>query len=259
MAEKPVVLTFAGHDPCGGAGVQADIETINYLGCRAASVITTLTVQDSQSVKSLHPVDAQLLKDQAKAVLEDMPVAAFKLGLLGSLENINAIYEILHSYRDIPVIVDPVLRSGGGYILSDEEMTLAYSDLIFPFTTLLTPNSKEALTLAPESDNLDSCAQELMDDGCQYVFITGTHESTPRVINTLYHDHKKIRSFSCERLPHEYHGSGCTLAAAAAAFLAQKQGMQEAVEAAHIYTWKSLHQGIQLGMGQWHPTRCLRA
>ncbi|MBF0263633.1 MAG: hydroxymethylpyrimidine/phosphomethylpyrimidine kinase [Gammaproteobacteria bacterium] len=251
----PVVLAFSGHDPSGGAGVQADIEAVTGVGSHIATVITALTVQDTQQVDKIYPTDAAVIKEQAKAILEDMPVKAFKLGLLGSLENIEAVHEIIHQYRDIPVIMDPIVRSGTGSVLADDEMTLAYSDLLFPLTKIVTPNSNEAINFAPESDNLQSCAQELMDDGCEYVLITGTHSATEDVINTLYHQHKIIEEYRWPRLPHDYHGSGCTLASSLAGYIAQGFSIKEAVIASQQYTWDSLNQGVQLGMGQMHPFR----
>ena len=111
---RPIVMSFAGHDPCGGAGIQADIETLVSLGCHCTPVVTALTVQDSVNVKDYVATDAGLLVEQARAVLEDMPVAAFKIGMIGSVQNVEAIHTIIQEYRDIPVVLDPVLAAGGG-------------------------------------------------------------------------------------------------------------------------------------------------
>ena len=143
--EIPVVLSFAGNDPTGGAGMLADIEAIASMGCHAAPVITALTVQDTQNVVSFEEVDASLVMEQARAVLEDMPVACVKVGMLGSAENAAAIHTVLRDYPDIPVVLDPVLRAGGGTQLADEELLDAMIELLFPLTTVLTPNSQEAL------------------------------------------------------------------------------------------------------------------
>lgn len=254
--EKPkVALVFAGHDPCGGAGIQADIETMSHFGVQTSTVLTALTVQDSVKVHRVQSVDSTFMTDQARAILEDMPVDVIKLGMLSSIRNIEDIHHILKDYRDIPVVVDPIIRAGDGSVLSNEEMTLAYSDLLFPLTTLVTPNSIEALKLAPEADSLFAAAQELMDDGCQYVLITGTHEATTDVCHTLYTNYQQLKHFSYPRLPHEYHGSGCTLASAASALMANGLAVSEAVEQALAYTWQRLKQGHQLGMGQFHPFR----
>ncbi len=251
----PIVLSFSGNDPTGGAGIQADIEAAASMGARVAPVITALTVQDTQNVKYFSVTDAKLLTEQARHILEDMPIAAFKIGMVGSVANIDAIHKILHNYHEIPVIVDPIISAGGGMSLATEEMALAYSDLLFPLTSLVTPNSNEVRLLAPEADSLDSCAQELMDNGCEYVLLTGTHEGTDEVINTFYGLHKKIESSCWERLPYSYHGSGCTLTSAIAGLVACGHAIPDAVTMAQEYTWQSLLHGYQSGMGQLHPDR----
>jgi hydroxymethylpyrimidine/phosphomethylpyrimidine kinase len=254
-ASIPVTLVFAGNDPTGGAGIQADIETIASMGGQAAPVITALTVQDSQDVMRMDPVDAMMVIEQARAVLEDMPVDAIKIGLLGSVENIEAIHTLLTDYPDIPVILDPVLASGGGTSLVAEEMEDAIIELLFPYTTLLTPNSNEARQLAPEADTLDACAQELLAGGCEFVLITGTHENTDTVDNTLYGNMRRLETFSWERLPHSYHGSGCTLASAIAGLMAQGLEPFTAIHEGQEYTWETLKHGYRLGMGQHQPSR----
>lgn len=253
--EIPVVMAFSGADPTGGAGIQADIEALASMGCHTAPVITALTVQDTQRVQSFVPVDATLLISQARAVLEDMPVMVFKIGMLGSVANIEAIHTILKDYPDIPVVLDPVLRSGHGDELSSEAIRDAMVNLLFPLTTILTPNSLEARTLAPEADTLDACAHQLLDTGCEYVLITGAHEATPAVINHLYGNHRLLETFTWERLPHSYHGSGCTLAAATAGLLAQGSDPVAAARDAQQYTWEALHHGYRIGMGQHLPNR----
>ncbi|MCK5640255.1 MAG: hydroxymethylpyrimidine/phosphomethylpyrimidine kinase, partial [Gammaproteobacteria bacterium] len=138
-ANIPITLVFAGNDPTGGAGIQADIEAIASMGGQAAPVITALTVQDSQDVKRVEPVEAGLVIEQARAVLEDMPINAIKIGLLGSIEVIGSIHTILSDYPDIPVVLDPILRAGGGATLANQEMEAAMIELLFPYTTILTP------------------------------------------------------------------------------------------------------------------------
>ena len=252
----PVVLCFSGNDPCGGAGIQADIEAVASMGGLAAPVITALTVQDSQYVMRLEPVDAMLVIEQARAVLEDMPVAAIKIGLLGSVENIEVIHTLLHDYPDIPVVLDPILRAGGdGNHLTTEAMQQAMRQLLLPYVTVLTPNSQEARALAHEADTLDACAHELLEDGCELVLITGTHEDTQAVENRLYGNHRLLETFNWDRLPHSYHGSGCTLAASIAGLLAHGLEPFSAVHEAQEYTWQALANGFRLGMGQHHPNR----
>jgi hydroxymethylpyrimidine/phosphomethylpyrimidine kinase len=149
----PIVMTFAATDPSGGAGLQADILTIASMGCHPLSVVTAITVQDTSGVDDVQPMDAEWVVDQARTVLEDMPVAAFKIGLLGSVENIAAIAEIVSDYPDIPLVFDPVLASGRGDELANEDMLAALRELLLPQTTILTPNSMEARRLIVDEDN----------------------------------------------------------------------------------------------------------
>lgn len=251
----PVVLVFAGNDPTGGAGIQADIQSLASLGCHPAPVVTAITVQDTIGVKQFVSVDAELVIAQARAVLEDMPVAAFKTGMLGSIANLTAIAGILEDYPEIPLIVDPVLASGQGDELSEEPIEDALRALLIPQATLITPNSMEARRLAPDADTLDACAQELLSVGCQFVLVTGTHENTPQVVNRLYGNRRLLETFSWERLPESYHGSGCTLAAACAATFAQGFDPVDAIAEAQDYAWKTLKHGQRLGMGQHLPDR----
>ena len=233
----------------------ADIEAIASMGCHAAPVITALTVQDTSRVSRFQATDCGLLVEQARAVLEDMPVAAIKIGLLATLENIEAIHTLLTDYPQLPVVMDPILRAGGGSRLSSDEMHAAMRELLFPQVTVLTPNSEEARTLAHEADTLDACAQELLSDGCELVLFTGTHESTATVVNRLYGNRRHLETFSWERLPHSYHGSGCTLASSIAGLLAQGLEPFTAIHEAQEYTWEALRHGYRIGMGQHHPNR----
>ncbi len=253
--QVPVVMCLSGNDPTGGAGIQADIEAIVSMGCHPAPVITALTVQDSVNVKRFEAVAPGLLIEQARAVLEDMPVAAFKLGMLGSVENIEAVHSLLRDYPDAPVVLDPILRAGGGTALADEELAAAMAELLFPQTTLLTPNGDEARALAHEADTLDACAQELMGMGCEWVLISGGHEKEDELINRLYTNHRKVESFHWQRLPHAYHGSGCTLASSIAGLLAQGLEPFSAVHEAQEYTFEALKAGYRPGMGQHFPNR----
>lgn len=251
----PVVMTFAGNDPTGGAGLQADIEAIDSMGGQAAPVVTALTVQDTRDVIRVEPVEAALVVEQARAVLEDMPVAAFKIGLVGDIANAEAIHTILTDYPHIPVVLDPILRAGGGTELADRPLCDALLELLFPLATLAVPNSREARALAPGADTLDACAQALLATGCEFVLVTGSHEATAAVDNTLYGNMRRLETFSWDRLPQSFHGSGCTLASAIAGLLAQGLEPFTAVHEAQEYTWESLSRGYRLGMGQHHPNR----
>jgi hydroxymethylpyrimidine/phosphomethylpyrimidine kinase len=257
----PIVMVFAASDPSGGAGLQADIMTLSSMGCHPLTVLTALTVQDSAGVEDALAIDADWVADQARALLEDMSVSAFKIGMLGSVENIAAIAEILSDYPEIPLVLDPVLASGRGDELASEDMIAAMRELLLPQTTLLTPNSMEARRLAlDESDDEDDpdlaeCARRLVGAGAEFVLITGTHEQGAQVVNSLYGENGLIRADAWERLPGSYHGSGCTLASAIAANLANGLDLAEAVRDAQDYTWQALANGFRPGMGQYFPDR----
>lgn len=262
--------------------MQADLMTLSALGCHPLTVVTAVTVQDSAGVEEVVPMDDDLLVDQARVLLADMPVAAFKIGVMGSIENIAAIAEIISDYPDVPVVLDPVLSSGRGDELADEDMVIALQELLLPLTTVLTPNSLEARRLAQaddedddgddfadeddESDDedddagaaaptLEQCARQLIAAGCGHVLLTGTHESSARVANVLYGRSGVIRRDEWDRLPGSYHGSGCTLASALAAWLAHGLDVGEAAHAAQEYTWRTLQAGFRPGMGQHLPDR----
>ena len=255
----PIVLTFAASDPSGGAGLQADILTLSSMGCHPLSVLTAFTVQDSAGVEAIQALDSEWVADQARCLLEDMPVDAFKIGVLGSTENIAAIAEVLSDYPDVPLILDPVLTSGRGDELATDEMTHAMRELLLPQTTILTPNSIEARRLADveeeEEPSLSTCAERLVAMGAEFVLVTGTHEATNDVVNTLYGRGGLVRRDSWQRLSGSYHGSGCTLASAIAAMLANGLDIAEAVREAQDYTWHTLNKAYRPGMGQLLPDR----
>jgi hydroxymethylpyrimidine/phosphomethylpyrimidine kinase len=258
----PIVLVFSASDPTGGAGMQADILTLSSMGCHPLSVVTAITVQDTVGVEDVLPIDAEWISDQARCVLEDMPVAVFKIGLVGSVEAIAAIAEVVADYPDIPLILDPVLASGRGDDLVNDEMLSAMLEMLVPQTTLITPNSVEAMRLAMhgreeegEEPSLKQCAEYFIELGCEYVLITGTHENTPKVENVLYDKDGEVCSDSWQRLPGSYHGSGCTLATALAAAIAHGLPVAEAVKEAQEFTWQALSAGFRPGMGQFIPDR----
>ena len=255
----PAVLTFAATDPSGGAGIQADILTLSSMGCHPLSVITAITVQNTSGVEAISAVDADLVADQARAILEDIPVAAFKIGVLGSAENVAAVAEIVSDYPEIPLILDPVLASARGDEFANEDTLSAIRELLIPQCTVITPNTPELRRLALEDDEeslaLEILAMRLIDMGCEYVLVTGTHEATADVINTVYFEKGIVRSDTWQRLPGSYHGSGCTLASALAATIARGLDIAEAAREAQEYTWQTLKFGFRPGMGQLLPDR----
>ena len=259
IKSPPAVLSFAATDPSGGAGIQADILTLASMGCHPLSVITAITVQNTSGVEAMSPLDADLVSDQARAILEDIPVAAFKIGVLGSAENVAAIAEIVSDYPEIPLILDPVLASGRGDEFANEDILSAIKELLIPQCTVITPNTPELrrLMLEEDEDNIaiETLSIRLIEMGCEYVLVTGTHEPTPDVVNLLFFEKGIVRSDTWQRLRGSYHGSGCTLASALAATIARGLDISEAVREAQEYTWQTLKFGFRPGMGQFVPDR----
>jgi len=257
-------MIFAASDPTGGAGLQADLMTVSSMGCHGLTVVTGLTVQDTRGVDEFMPIESDFVNDQARLILEDMPVSSFKIGVLGSVETVAVVAEIVSDYPDIPLVLDPVLASGRGDMFADEDVLGAIRDLLIPQTTIITPNSIEARRLTASAEeieedfaglSLETCAARLIEWGSEFVLVTGTHENTVEVVNLLFGESGVMRSDSWQRLAGSYHGSGCTLASAIAALLANGLDIPEAVREAQEYTWQALAAGFRPGMGQVLPDR----
>lgn len=251
----PSILCLSGFDPSGGAGIQADIESIASMGGHAVPVITTTTVQNTINVSRSEAVDSSIFSQQIDNLFENITIKAIKIGMIGSLEITEVIHRVLNQYPDLPVIYDPVLASGAGTSFVDDENLKAIQKLIIPLTTILTPNSLEARVLSGEED-LVKCGKTLMEKGCESVLITGTHESNKHVDNLWFNEGQHLETFSWERLPYEYHGSGCTLASAIAALVAQGLDGFNAVNEAQDYSWNALKQAYRISQdGQYIPNR----
>ncbi|HEX9396977.1 MAG TPA: hydroxymethylpyrimidine/phosphomethylpyrimidine kinase [Burkholderiales bacterium] len=249
-SSPPAVLACAASDPTGGAGVQADLLTLAALGCHPLSVVTALTVQDTSGVEALQAVDTRWVEDQARRLLAEWPIAAIKLGVLGSAGNVRALAALLAAQR-APLVFDPVLASGRGDPLASDAVEAAMIEVILPLATVATPNLLEARRLGG--------AARLLSLGCRYVLVTGTHADTPEVVNTLYDAHGVVREDRWPRLPGSYHGSGCTLASAIAALLARGLELPRAVGEAQEFTWRALEAGFRPGAGQFIPQRFFKS
>ncbi|MDR2878146.1 MAG: hydroxymethylpyrimidine/phosphomethylpyrimidine kinase [Chromatiales bacterium] len=255
-ASVPVVLAVCGADPSGGAGIQADIETLASMGCHTAPIITALTAQNTRESMGYQPTDPALIERQLALLSAELHIAACKIGMIASAEIATAVHQVLAAHPEIPVVLDPVLAAGSGGALSNDATRAALIRELIPLATLVTPNSEEARQLVPHAKTLDECATALLALGAEYVLITGTHERTPAVVNALYGEGRLIESWSWERLPGSYHGSGCTLAAAIAGLLAGGASPEDAVREAQEYTWESLRQSYVISQrGQRIPNR----
>jgi hydroxymethylpyrimidine/phosphomethylpyrimidine kinase len=260
MDLAPNILIFSASDPTCGAGMQADIQTVSSLGCHPLSALTGLTVQDTKGVHHISPVDTKLFDAQAQAILDDSKVDLIKCGMLSSEENIHVLARLFNEYPNIPVVLDPIMASGRGDELTSESMRQLMIELIFPRVTLLTPNSMEARQLVKLDDlkkdiSIDEAAKRLLASGCENVLITGADEATDDVVNRLYLSDGETESYAWKRLPHDYHGSGCTLASAISANVAQGLSLKQAVEEGQDFTWHALDSAMQTGRGQRTPNR----
>jgi hydroxymethylpyrimidine/phosphomethylpyrimidine kinase len=255
----PAVLVFSGSDPSGGAGMQADITAIAALGAHPFSVPTVLTVQDNARVFSVHPLPPELVRQQAQVLIERFRIDAVKLGVIGNRANAEVIAALIAALRrkqpGLPVVLDPVLSNGGGDALSSEEPMAAIAPL-FGLASVLTPNRIEAQRLCGGAAEPQRQAQLLLVRGPAYVLLKGGHgPERDVVLNRLFGRDGSQQSWSWPRLSGEFHGSGCTLAAALAALLAAGESMPLAVTRAQAYCQRSLEASYALAAGQRFPNR----
>ena len=247
---RHTVLVFAGADPSGGAGIAADIVAIVAQGAHALPVITALTVQDNDRVFGVEPVAPELLRRQAQALIDKMSIHAVKIGIPGSAANAAVIAQLIAQLRlirpGLPVVLDPVLASGHGDVLSRDDAVLALAPLL-PVTTVIVPNGPEALALGG--------ADNLLAQGCRNVLVTGGHGEGEMIVNRWLDGAGGEREWRWPRLPGEFHGSGCTLASAIAARLAQGMPMQEALDGAQAYCHAALAGAYAIAPGQLMPQR----
>ena len=242
------VLVFAGLDPGGGAGLAADILAIAAQGAHPLPVATTLTAQDNNRVHAASPVDAAWIAHQAAPLLAAFEVRAVKLGIPGSAANAQAIADIIRALRarrpTLPVVLDPVLASGHGDALGQGDAVKALGELL-ALATIVLPNLPESAALGVEAS--------------RQMLLTGGHAAGDTVVNRWLVDGSEARAWHWPRLPHAYHGSGCTLAAALAARLALGDAMEAALDAAQTYTHHALAQSYALAPGQRIPRRLLQS
>jgi hydroxymethylpyrimidine/phosphomethylpyrimidine kinase len=256
----PCVLVFSGSDPSGGAGMQADITAIAALGAHPLSVVTVLTVQDNERVFGVYPVAAELVRQQAQALVDRIDISAVKLGIVGNRANAEAIAAIISQLRmrqpDLPVVFDPVLANGHGDSLASEDPIAAVAPL-FELATVITPNRLEADRLCGSETDPEQQARLLLERGCRNVLLKGGHGPEQDQVLNRWISQDQSRNWSWPRLPGEFHGSGCTLAAALSALLAQGLETEAAISAAQSYCQQTLTASYAIAAGQRIPNRTL--
>ena len=246
------VLIIAGSDSGGGAGIQADIKTVTALGGYAATAITAITVQNTLGVHGVHPIPPALVEAQARAVLDDLGADTIKTGMLGDVEMVERVAAILDSVR-VSVVVDPVMVAKGGSNLLAPDAVDAVRALMIPRAAVLTPNAPEAQALSGRpvntTDDLRRAGERLLTLGAQAVLMKGGHVEGDTVIDILMTPDGET-SFEGERLDTRHtHGTGCTLASAVAAGLAQGLSLTEAVARAWAYVHEAMRQAPGFGAG----------
>ena len=263
------VLTIAGSDCSGGAGIQADIKTISALGCYAASAITAVTVQNTQGVTAVHAVPPEIVAGQIRAVMDDIKPKAVKIGMVNDAETIKAIADALADYDIEHIVVDPVMVSTSGSKLMQDDAIKVFIEKLLPMSTLITPNIYEAEILAgkkiTDEDAMNDVAGEILSKGAEAVLIKGGHIEGDNKVDLLYNAIRKTEarsseitmmigdSFESETVEtRNTHGTGCTLSAAIASNLAMGLGINKAIDKAKYWLTSALIAGAEVEIGSGH-------
>jgi len=259
IAKLGKVLVISGHDPSGGAGIHADIQTLAQLGCHSCSVLTCLTVQDTVNVQAVYPVAANIVSQQLEVLSKDIYFDVIKIGLIVSLDIAQIVQKFITSTEPKPsVVIDPVLAASGGRQLTDPKLRLFIESELLPLATVATPNRAESEQLSAKKNHLATWAKQVVLGGCEQLLITAGDATGDHISHQLFNKSGQSQ-IQCKRLAQQYHGSGCTLAAAISAFLAQGFNAEDAIHQAHKYTYSTLQKAFPIGQGQCIPNRIDRS
>jgi len=252
----PSVLTIAGFDGSGGAGIQADIKTISALGCYATSVLTALPFQNTMGVRNIFPIPVQAVSEQIESILDDIFPDAIKIGMVHTPELVETIVETLAKYKKVPIVFDPVMVATSGHRLIEEENIQTIIEKLFPISDIITPNMDEASILANMEvktlDNMKIAGENIKKLGCNHILLKGGHQTTEKITSLFYNDKGDFQTFESLKLnTKNTHGSGCTLSSAIASFIAQGKSIDEAVTLAQNYVSEAIYHGrdVQTGKG----------
>lgn len=256
LRRYPVVLSIAGSDSSGGAGIQADLKTLSALGVYGATAITAITAQNTVGVDSQMAVDPEMVRDQIIAVMEDIEPSAIKIGMLANARIANAVADVLSHYTT-PIILDPVMISSSGHRLLAPEAQVILKERLLPLATLLTPNIPEmaALTDMPLTtlEEKGSAARHLISSGAHAILLKGGHEEGDTKRDILYRstpDDISVEYFSSPTIAtRNIHGTGCTLSSAIAAYVARGYELKEAIGAAKEYISEAIRAGANIAIG----------
>jgi hydroxymethylpyrimidine/phosphomethylpyrimidine kinase len=251
------VLTIAGSDSGGGAGIQADLKTFSALGCYGMTALTALTAQNTLGVQAIHAVPPEFLKAQLQSVLDDIGVDAIKIGMLHAPEIVEVVAWAIDQYRPAHVVLDPVMVATSGDRLIAEETVSELVRLLFPRSSLITPNLDEAEWLLGRriegAQALPSAAQALLDMGARAVLLKGGHLAGDEVVDWLQLPGQAGVRLASERIPSDnVHGTGCTLSSAIAAHLALGHGLVSSVQLARQFILGAIAAGANFALGHGH-------
>ena len=252
------VLTIAGSDSGGGAGIQADIKTISAMGCYAASAITAITVQNTLGVQAVHPVPLDILRGQIDAVLSDIGADAIKIGMLHSSEVVNLVAEMIEKYQIRNIVLDPVMVSTSGHRLIEEDAVEVIKTRLMPLARVITPNVPEAEILAgckiAGEDEFEAIARRLSDNGNVSVLMKAGHLSGDSLVDYFYNaEDDTITRLQSKRVQTKNtHGTGCTLSSAFAASLAKGKNLTDAAISAKRYIEQAIISGAEYEIGKGH-------
>ncbi|MET0298549.1 MAG: bifunctional hydroxymethylpyrimidine kinase/phosphomethylpyrimidine kinase [Flavitalea sp.] len=251
----PSVLTIAGFDGSGGAGIQADIKTFSALGCYATSVLTALPVQNTQGVRNIYEIPPAAVEEQLIAILDDVFPSAIKIGMVHTVDLVDIIVNTLSRYDKVPIVFDPVMVSTSGHHLIKNDTIRSIKEKLIPFSDLITPNMDEAALLAemPVHDVEDMIAANsvIREFGCRNILLKGGHQASSLITSLFIDAQNKIHRFETEKFDtNNTHGSGCTLSSAIAAFIAMGKSLPDAVALGQDYVFKAIESGKDVVTGK---------
>lgn len=262
MERVPNVLSIAGSDPAGGAGIQADLKTFAALEVYGCAVPAVLTAQNTRQVSRVFGLPGDFLEVQLRTLFDDVQIDAVKIGMLGSRDAVVIVARTLREYRPPTVVLDPVLRASTGAALLDDDALAALRCELLPLTTLVMPNAAEAGALlgraAPRTvSDAESAAADLCRHGARAALVTGGHLELADVSTDVLHSDGEVTRFDIARVPHDNHGTGCTLSAALAAYLARGESLKNACALAQRFVASAMRESDRLAVGRgrspvWH-------
>lgn len=252
----PSVLTIAGFDGSGGAGIQADMKTISALGCYATSVLTALPVQNTTGVRKIYPIPVEAVSDQIEAILDDVFPDAIKIGMVHTPELVETIVKTLGKYKKVPIVFDPVMVATSGHRLIEKETISTIVQQLFPIASVITPNMDEAAILAGMKvktlDEMRTAGERIKTLGCNSILLKGGHQETQTITSLFLDQDHNFHAFHAEKFATQNtHGSGCTLSSAIASYIAQEKDLYSSVELAQNYVYEAIKHGrdVQTGKG----------